>query len=85
MSIIPATIPIPVLPIPTEIIPIFIPSPFDQCPAVNPDPKVVISSTAERPGTFPGTIPSDVEEVTGQRGCEEKDCGCECVELHCGG
>lgn len=62
MTIITATIPLAVL---AKIFPIFIPGPFNQCPAVNPDPDVVIRCTAERPGTFPGAISSDVEEVAG--------------------
>lgn len=83
MTIIPATIPIPILPILAKIFPVLIPGPFDQCPAVNPDPDVVICSTAERPGTFPGAITSDIEEVAGQRWCDEESCDCERVELHC--
>jgi hypothetical protein len=62
MSIITTTIPLPIL---AKIFPIFIPGPFDHCPAINPDPDVVVCGTAERPASFPGAIPSDIEEVAG--------------------
>lgn len=69
MPIIPATISIIVFSILANVFQISISGPFDQRAAVNLDPDVVVCSTAEWPATFPGAVPSDIEEVAGQCGC----------------
>ena len=82
MPIVIATIPISVFVVLANIVPIFIPGPFDQRAAVNRDPDVVVCSAAKRPAAFPGAVPSDIEVVACQNWSHKDGCGCKSVELH---
>lgn len=82
MPVVTATIPISVLSVLANVVPVLIPGPFDQCAAVNRDPDVVVCSAAKGPAAFPGAVPSDVEEVASESRCHEEGCGCKGVEPH---
>lgn len=82
MSVVIATIPISVVPVPANVVQILIPGPFDQRAAINRDPDVVIRSAAKGPAALPGAVPSNVEEVAGQSRSHEDSCRCKLVELH---